>query len=64
MNDKTCSIAIIALIQQKYCKNEENVGALSFITSSHFPTRGHFQKSCMIRAANTHKLARALRDAW
>ena len=25
----------------KHCENEENIGALNFITSLHFPTRVH-----------------------
>ena len=46
----------------KHCENEENISALYFITSLHFPMR-----VCYARfgpRSSTHNLAHALRDAW
>ena len=43
-------------------ENEENIGALYFITSPHFPTRVRY--AIFGPRSSTHNLARALRDAW
>ena len=50
MNDKIMFDRYYCINSTKYCKNEENIGALYFITSSNFPTRVRFSKPCMIRA--------------
>ena len=42
MNDKIMFDRYYCINSAKYCKNEENIGALYFITSSHFPTRERF----------------------
>ena len=47
MNDKIMFDCYYC-INSKHCKIEENIGALYFITSSHFPTRVH-SKICMIQ---------------
>ena len=62
MNDKIMFDRYYCINSTKHCENEENIGALYFITSSHFPTR-----YCYARfgpRSSTHDLARALRDAW
>ena len=46
----------------KHCENEENIGALYFITSPHFPTRVRYAR--FGPRSSTHNLARALHDAW
>ena len=48
--------------ETKHCENEENIGALYFITSPHFPTRDRY--AIFGPRSSTHNLARALRDAW
>ena len=45
----------------KHCENEENIGALYFITSPHFPTRVRY--ATFRPRSSTHNLARALRAA-
>ena len=38
MNDKIMFDRYYCINSTKHCENEENIGALYFITSSHFPT--------------------------
>ena len=42
MNDKIMFDRYYCINSAKHCENEENIGALYFITSSHFPTRVRF----------------------
>ena len=42
MNDKTTFDRYYCINSANHCENEENSGALYFITSSHFPTRVRF----------------------
>ena len=44
MNDKIMFDRYYCINSANHCENEENIGALYFITSSHFPTRVRFQK--------------------
>ena len=62
MNDKIMSDRCYCIISTKHCENEENFGALYFITSPHFPTRVRYAR--FGPRSSTHNLARALRDAW
>ena len=39
MNDKIMFDRYYCINSAKHCENEENIGALYFINSSHFPTR-------------------------
>ena len=39
MNDKIMFDRYYCINSTKHCENEENIGALYFITSSYFPTR-------------------------
>ena len=39
MNDKIMFDRYYCINSTKHCENEENIGALYLITSSHFPTR-------------------------
>ena len=39
LNDKIMFDRYYCINSTKHCENEENIGALYFITSSHFPTR-------------------------
>ena len=39
MNDKIMFDRYYCIDSAKHCENEENIGALYFMTSSHFPTR-------------------------
>ena len=49
----------------KNCKNEEDIGALYFVTSSHFATLVHFKKYAWFRLrSSTHNVAHALCDVW
>ena len=50
MNDKIMFDRYYWINSAKHFENEENIGALYFITSSHFPTRVRFLKPCMNRA--------------
>ena len=50
MNDKIMFDRYYCINSAKKCKNKENIGALYFITSSHFPTLVCFKKMCMVRA--------------
>ena len=43
MKDKIMFDRYYCINAAKYCENEENIGALYFITSSHFPTRVRFK---------------------
>ena len=45
MNDKVMFDRYYCINSAKHCENEENFGALNFITSSHFPTRVRFFKN-------------------
>ena len=42
MNDKIMFDRFYCIHSAKHCVNEENIGALYFINSSHFPTRVRF----------------------
>ena len=42
MNDKIMFDRYYCMNSAKHCENEENIGALYFIISSHFPTRVRF----------------------
>ena len=44
MNDKIMFNHYYCINSAKHCENEENIGALYFITSLHFPTRVRFKK--------------------
>ena len=50
MNDKIMFDHYYCINSAKHCENEENIGTLYFITSSHLPTQVRFKKQCMIRA--------------
>ena len=43
MNDKIMCDRYYCINSAKHCENEENIGALYFMTSSHFPTRVRFK---------------------
>ena len=62
MNDKIMFDRYYCINSTKHCENEDNIGALYFITSPHFPTRVRY---CAIFGprSSTHNLACALRDA-
>ena len=65
MNDKIMFDRYYCINSTKHCENEENeenIGALYFITSPHFPTRVRY--AIFGPGSSTHNLARALRDAW
>ena len=62
MNDKIMFDRYYCINSTKHCENEENIGALYFITSPHFPTRVRY--AIFGPRSSTHYLARALRDAW
>ena len=62
MNDKIMSDRYYCINSTKHCENEENIGALYFITSPHFPTRVRYAR--FGPRSSTHNLACALRDAW
>ena len=42
MNDKIMFDRYYCINSANHCENEENIGTLYFITSSHFPTRVRF----------------------
>ena len=42
MSDKIMFDRYYCINSANHCENEENIGALYFITSSHFPTRVRF----------------------
>ena len=42
MNDKNMFDRYFCINSAKHCENEENIGALYIIISSHFPTRVRF----------------------
>ena len=62
MNDKIMLDRYYCINSTKHCENEENIDALYFITSPHFPTRVRY--AIFGPRSSTHNLARALRDAW
>ena len=62
MNDKIMFDRYYCINSTKHCENEENIGALYFITSPHFPTLVRYE--IFGPRSSTHNLARALRDAW
>ena len=62
MNDKIMFDRYYCINSTKDCENEENIGALYFTTSPHFPTRVRY--AIFGPQSTTHNLARALRDAW
>ena len=45
INDKIMFDRYYCINSAKHCENEENIGTLYFITSSHFPTRVRFLKT-------------------
>ena len=45
MNDRIIFDRYYCINSGKHCGNEENIGALYFITSSHFPARVRFLKT-------------------
>ena len=62
MNDKVMFDRYYCMNSTKQCENEENIGALYFITSPHFPTRVRYERFGL--RSSTHNLACALRGAW
>ena len=62
MNDKIMFDRYYCMNSTILSENEENIGALYFITSTHFPTRVRYAR--FGPRSSTHYLARALRDAW
>ena len=62
MNDKIMFDRYYCINSTKHCEKEENIGALYFTTSPHFPTRVRY--AIFGPRSSTHNLARALRDAW
>ena len=62
MNDKIMFDRYYCINSTKHCENEENIGALYFITSPHFPTRVRYAR--FGPRSRTRNLARALCDAW
>ena len=61
MNDKIMFDRYYCINSTKYCENEENIGALYFLASPHFPTRVRYAR--FGPRSSTYNLARALRDA-
>ena len=61
MNDKIMFGCFYCINSTKNCENEENIGALYFITSPHFRMRVSYAR--FGRRSSTHNLACALRDA-
>ena len=45
MNDKIMFDRYHCINSANHCENKENIGALYFITSSHFPTRVRLKKN-------------------
>ena len=64
MNDKIIFGPFYCINSTKHCVNEENIGALYFITSPHFPMRVSYIYARFGPQSSTHNLANALRDAW
>ena len=62
MNDKIMFDRYYCINSTKHCEDEENIGALYFIDSPHFPTRVRYAR--FGPRSSTHNLASALRDAW
>ena len=62
MNDKIMFDRYYCINSTKHCETEENICALYFRTSPHFPTRVRYAR--FVPRSSTHNLARALRDAW
>ena len=62
MNDKIMFDRYYCINSTKHCENEENIDALYFITSPHFPTRVRY--AIFGPRSSTYNLARVLRDAW
>ena len=62
MNDNIMFDRYYCIYSTKHCENEENIGALYFITPPHFPSRVRYAR--FGPRLITHNLARALRDAW
>ena len=60
MNDKIMLGRFYCINSTKHCENEENIGALYFITSPHFPTQVSY--AIFGPRSSTHNLAHALRD--
>ena len=61
MNDKIMFDRYYCIISTKHFKNEENIGALYFITSPHFSTRVRYAR--FGSRLRIHNLACALPDA-
>ena len=62
MNDKVMFDRYYCINSTKHCENEENIGAIYFITSPHFPTQVRYAR--FGPRSSTHNLACALRGAW
>ena len=62
INDKIILDRYYCINSTIHCENEENIGALYFITSAHFPTLVRYAR--FGPRSSTHNLARALRDNW
>ena len=60
LNDKIMFDRYYCINSAKHCGNEENIGALYFITPSYFPTRVRY--AWFGPRPSTHNLARVLRD--
>ena len=64
MNDKIMFDRYYCIKSANHCENEENIGALYFITSSHFPARVCFKKhACFGPSSDTQSFACGLRGA-
>ena len=61
MNDKIMFDRYYCISSSKHCENEENIGALYFITSPQIPTQIRYAR--FGPRPSTHNLARALRNA-
>ena len=62
INDKILSDHCYCINSTKHWENEENIGALYFITSPHFTTRVRYAR--FGPRSSTHDSACALLDAW
>ena len=61
-NDKIMFDRYYCINSTKLCENKENIGALYFITSPHFPKRVRYAR--FGPRPSTHNLVCALHDAW
>ena len=63
MNDKIMFDRYYCINSTTHCENEENIGALYFINSPHFPLRD-VRYARFGPPSSIHNLACALLDAW